>query len=303
MRIAAFLICLALLMTLRARNADAREYAPRVVSPRNADVYSMTTFADFPRWKDLSGDARAWEMYRYLADERTGLFHMNEVLEGEDVLSEYVTVRDPVKLLNVYGYGYCGILGPVMAGISEGADVGRARMLSLPLWNHVASEAYYEGAWHYLDIDVRAAFRRPDGSLASMDDARADDSLWVENNPLFFPNDRRHEAQRIYRETRVDHYYGFNQSGHTMDYLLRQGETFTRWWKPQGGRWHHAAVYHETDWLRDLIDADPRGPKPNHRHFTIHNHGNGRFIYQPNLTARSTDFHDGAYDALNVHPS
>jgi hypothetical protein len=87
-----------------------------------------------------------------------------------------------------------------------------------------------------------------------------------------------------------------------MDYVLRQGETFTRWWKPQQGRWHHAEVYHTTDWLRKLIEQEPRGPKPNHRHFTIHNHGNGKFLYRPNLTADSSDFADGAYDARNVRP-
>src|SRR6185295_13228318 len=52
----------------------ARLYSPRVVSPHVADSYSMRTFADFPRWKNLTGDARAWEVFQYLTDERTGLF-------------------------------------------------------------------------------------------------------------------------------------------------------------------------------------------------------------------------------------
>lgn len=283
--------------------AAGREYSPRVVSPHNADAYSMKTFRQFPRWRDLEGDSLAWEVYRYLADTRTGLFHMNEVLEGADTLSEHRTVRDPVKIINVYGYAYCGILGPVMAGVGEDMGVGPTRTLSLPAWNHVASEWFYDGRWHYLDIDVRAAFRRDDGTLASMDEARRDASLWKDRGPLFFPNDHLGRAQQIYRETPVHHYHGFNQSGHTMDFVLRQGETFTRWWKPQGGRWHHDEIYHTTDWLRKLIEEEPRGPKPNHRHFTIHNHGNGRFVYRPNLTAPSSDFIDGVYDARNVRPS
>ncbi len=56
----------------------------------------MKTFGDFHRWRDLTGDERAWEIYKYLVDTRTGVFHMNEVCEGSDTLSEYVTVRDPV---------------------------------------------------------------------------------------------------------------------------------------------------------------------------------------------------------------
>ncbi len=88
-----------------------------------------------------------------------------------------------------------------------------------------------------------------------------------------------------------------------MDYVLRQGETFTRWWTPQGGRWNHRLEWNREAWLRQLIEQPPRGPKPNHRDFTIHNHGNGRFVYRPDLSDRSSDFADGAYDARNVRPA
>ncbi len=280
----------------------AREYSPRVVSPHNADAYSMKTFAQFPRWRGLHGDQIAWEVYKYLVDTRTGVFHMNEVLEGKDDLSEYCTVRDPVKIINVYGYAYCAAFGPMMAGVWEDMGQGKARTVTLPGWSHVVSEVFYEGKWHYVDIDVRAVFRRPDGRLASLAEAREDASLWQGRGPLFFPNDPLESTRRVYRETPLHHYHGFNQSGHTMDFVLRQGETLTRWWKPQGGRWHHCASYNQQDWLRRLLEEEPRGPKPNHRHFTVHNYGNGRFVYRPNLTDGSSDFADGAYDAKNVRP-
>lgn len=283
-----------------ALRAEAREYSPRVVSPHNADAYSMKTFRQFPRWRDLEGDRLAWEVYKYLVDRRTGVFHMNQVLEGSDTLSEFRTIRDPVKIINVYGYGYCGIFGPVMAGVWEDMGMGPARTLNLPDWRHVTTEAFYNDRWHYIDVDVRAVFRCPDGTLASMEDARRDASLWSNRGPLFFPNDPLEKTREIYRRTPVWHFHRFNQSGHTMDFLLRQGETLTRWWHPQGGRWHHDEVYHQNDWLRKLIEKPPRGPKPNHRHFTVHNHANGRFLYRPDLTDRSTDFLDGVHDGANV---
>ena len=52
--------------------------------------------------------------------------------EGNETLSEYGTVRDPVKMLNVHTIGHCGTLGPVMAGIFEGMGLGPARTLILP---------------------------------------------------------------------------------------------------------------------------------------------------------------------------
>ena len=281
--------------------AAASVHAPRVISPHRADAYSMKTFRDFHRWRDLSGDALAYEVYKYLVDYESGVFHMNEVIEGDDVLSEFVTIRDPVKIINVYGYGYCGIFGPTMAGVMEGMGVGPTRTLVIPDWNHVASEAYYEDAWHYLDLDVRAVFRRPDGTLASMAEAKTDDALWQgERNELFFPNDPLGNVQETYRNTDVLHFNSHHQSGHTLDFVLRQGETFTRWWHPQDGRWNHTERWNESEWLTNLIASPPRGPKPNHRHFTVHNHANGQFIYAPDLTDQSTDFADGVYDSENV---
>jgi len=296
-------LIISVLVSLAGIRAHAREYSPRVVSPHRADAYSMKTFAQFPRWRELEGDDLAWETYKYLVDKQSGVFHMNPVYEGDDVLGEYTIVRDPVKTINVYGYAFCGAFGPIAAGVCQDMGLGKARSLSLPGWNHMAAEVFYGGKWHYLDLDVRAVFRRKDGTLASMADARRDASLWQGRGPLFFPNDSLESTRRIYEKTAVHNYHGFNQSGHTMDYVLRQGETFTRWWKPQGGRWHHAAAYNKQAWLRKLIEKEPRGPKPNHRHFTVHNYANGRFVYGPNLTEKSFDFADGAYEAKNVRPA
>ena len=178
-----------------------------------------------------------------------------------------------------------------------------ARTLIIPGWNHVAAEVFYDGRWHYFDLDVRAVFRREDGTLASMDEARADASLWRQpNSPLFFPLDNLGSVQRAYAKTPAEHRYGVASGGHTMDFVLRQGETFTRWWKPQGGRWNHHPSYATKPFPRTVIEREPRGPKSKHESFTIHTHGNGRFVYRPNLTARSSDFEDGVYEAQNVEP-
>src|SRR5262249_43383223 len=162
------------------------------LSPHVADSYSMKTFAAFSRWRALKGDALAWEVYRYLADPRTGLFSLGmPVLEGRDTFSEFQQVRDPVKMINVYGYGYCGILAPTMAGVCQDMGMGPARSLALPLWHHMVGEVFYDNQWHYLDLDCRAAFRRDNGSLASMAEAQRDAALWQgPNNPVFFPLDR-----------------------------------------------------------------------------------------------------------------
>ena len=75
---------------------------------------------------------------------------------------------------------------------------------------------------------------------------------------MFFPNDPLDSTRAIYEKTIVEPYYGFQQAGHTMDFVLRPGERLTRWWRPQGGRWHHLAEYNDQPWLRRLIEDPPR---------------------------------------------
>ncbi|MGD0088821.1 MAG: hypothetical protein ABSE73_02770 [Planctomycetota bacterium] len=284
---------------------QAREYAPRVLSPHNADAYSMKTFAEYARWKDLQGDAKVFEIFKYLTDKRTGIFPMGAgAWEGKDVLYDFGFIRDPVKMINVYTCGYCDMLGPTMAGIMQDMGIGQSRTVNIPGWGHVASEVFYGGKWHYLDLDVRAVFRREDGSLASLAEAQKDDSLWNRpNSAIFFPGDDLPNTRKVYAQSPVEYRYGVNMGGHTMDYALRSGETFTRWWKSQGGRWNHHASYNARPFPRNLVEKEPRGPKCKHPSFTVWpGYGNGRFVYKPNLTAESTDFEDGAYDSRNVTP-
>ncbi len=295
---------MAVLFLAAAPGIYAHEHAPRVVSPHNADAYSMKTFAEYPRWRDLKGDAKVWEIYSYLADRRTGIYPMGAgAWEGKDRNYDFGYIRDPVKMINVYSVGYCDMMGPTMAGIMKDMGIGPSRTLNLPGWGHVVAEVFYDGKWHYLDLDVRAAFRREDGSLASMEEAKKDDSLWKRpNDPLFFPLDNIQSTRKVYAETAVHVRHGVNMGGHTMDYVLRRGETFTRWWTPQGGRWNHNPDWNKKPHPRDILEREPRGPKCKHPVFTMHTHGNGRFVYKPDLTDKSADFADGAYEAKGVKP-
>jgi hypothetical protein len=282
--------------------APAHEHSPRVLSPHVADTYSMKTFADFPRWRDLEGDAKIFEVFRYLVDERTGVYPMGlGAWEGSDVLYEFGFIRDPVKMLNVYSLGYCDMLGPTAAGIFEDMGIGKGRTVDLRSFPHVVAEVQSGGKWRYVDLDLRAVFRREDGTLASLEEARADASLWERpNGPFFFPIDDLSSTRDGYAKTTLEKRYGVNMGGHTMDFVLRRGETFTRWWKPQGDRWNHHESYHTNPSLRAILERAPRGPKPKHAGWSVHTRGNGRFVYAPDLGEGSPDFEDGVLHSSNV---
>ena len=284
----------------------ARVTCIRVNSEHTADTTDLKRFRQFSAWKDKSGNDLACAIWKYLCGYETGLYHFNEILEGEDSFDEYATVRDPLKILNVYNMAYCGIFGPVLDGIFQGVGFEQGRSFGVELWNHCATEVWYGNGWHYFDLDVRGVLLDANGTVVSLDEARRNRELWV--NPWikaepFFPKDNdKNKVFKIYRDSKIHYYYRWFEGSHTMDFYLRQGETFTRWWTPQGGRWHHLPRYNKTNWIKDLIQTKPLGMKPNHRDFSCWNHGNGLFHYAPNLSEKSTDFEDGVYAVKNLTP-
>jgi len=296
----------ALLACVSPQVAEAVVVCPRVLSEHTADTTDLLRFRQFSRWRDKTGNDLAIAVWQYLCGYETGLYHFYEVLDGNDPFDEYATVRDPLKILNVYNMGYCGIFGPVLDGIFQGVGFEQGRSFGLQNWNHCATEVWYDDGWHYLDLDVRGALLDDTGIVASLEQAQDDRTLWVSPRRRvepFFPKDPdKGRVFDIYCGSPVHFQYRWFQGSHTMDFYLRQGESFTRWWAPQGGRWHHLSRYSETKWVRDLILEQPIGMKPNHREFTRWNHGNGLFHYAPNLSAGSTDFQDGVFAVRNLAP-
>jgi len=278
----------------------------RLTSEHAADMTDLKRFRQFHEWKDKTGNDLAIAVWQYLCGYETGLYHFNEILEGPDPFDEYATVRDPLKILNIYNMAYCGIFGPLLDGIFQGIGFEQGRSFGLELWNHCATELWYDRAWHYFDLDVRGILVDADGKVASLDEARRNRSLWT-NPPIkvepFFPNDEdKNKVFEIYRDSRINYYYRWFEGSHTMDFYLRQGESFTRFWRPQGGRWNHLPLYNQIKWIKELIQTQPVGMKPNHRDFTRWNHGNGLFHYAPDLSEASTDFADGIYAVNNLIP-
>ena len=89
-----------------------------------------------------------------------------------------------------------------------------------------------------------------------------------------------------------------------MDYVLRQGETFTRWWTPQGGRWNHRLEWNREDWLRQLDRADSRADRsPTTATSPSTITATAASSIGPTSPTASSDFADGVYDSRNVQPA
>ncbi len=291
----------------RMAAAPGEVYSPRITCERVADCSSLEAFSSFQAWKDLVGQERALAIWKYFVGNETGVFHYNPIQEGLDpVMWEFRLVRDPIKMMNVYGYGFCGLFGPTTAGLFEGVGFEKARAVGIPGASHSVTEVWYDDDWHYYDTDLRGVIFRRDGkTVASIQDLLDDPTLLT--NPSrkfdpFFPGDRNDPSPyaKSYKEKPVDYVYHWQMGGSTMDYVLRKGESLTRWWRPQGGRWAYNKGDAENKFWRDLIEKEPRGAKGNHPEFSIWTHGNGLFDYNPVLRKGCRDFEDGVFEHKNV---
>lgn len=287
-------------------SAKGLVYSPWVISEHVADTSSLEAFKNDRRWKDKSGQELALAIWKYFVGKETGVFHYQPIREGTDPVDwEFRIIRDPIKMINVYGYGFCGAFGPTTAGLFEAMGFEQARSVGIPGCNHNVTEVWYDDDWHYFDTDLRGVIFRRDGkTIANIQDVINDPTLWT--NPSFkiepfFPEDPDLSVYaKTYGAKPAEYCYRWFHYGSTMDYVLRKGESFTRWWRPYGGRWSHQKEDVYDDWWRSLIKSEPYGAKGNHPSFSIWTHGNGLFDYNPILKKGYKDFQDGIFYKRNV---
>ena len=84
-------------------------------------------------------------------------------------------VKEPLALLNFWGYALCG---DTTAGLTHLAAEYGVRARKIPLNGHIAAEYFYDDRWHILDADQNLCYLRLDNrTLASAADLRADPLL------------------------------------------------------------------------------------------------------------------------------
>jgi Putative Ig domain/Transglutaminase-like superfamily len=157
-------------------------------------------------------------------------------------------VRDPVKMLNVYGYALCGDNAAVLMELWR--TVGLPARRAYPI-AHCVSEAWYDGGWHMLDGDESVLFLDRDNHTILPENAVAQD----------------HDlSKRAYQSEYLPALYDYGgthqgafpeHSGHTMDFTLRPGESM-EWRWGQGTGFHYAP--NPVIYLLDSADLHRWGP-------------------------------------------
>ena len=128
----------------------------RLTRPGWPDLTSAETILASILREGMSDEAKALAIYSFFRDWRS---HWHPP-DAEDN-------HDPVKMVGVYGYGYCDDAARSLDQLARKAGL-KARVWELQ--GHVVSEVFYEGRWHMLDVDLGKTYQHPLGHLASVEE-------------------------------------------------------------------------------------------------------------------------------------
>ncbi|MCA9146600.1 MAG: transglutaminase domain-containing protein [Planctomycetales bacterium] len=138
------------------QNLDTRRaVVPRLVRRGEPDITSAAAIVESITNAEMTDEQRAVAIWKFLVDWRYHDYPAEE--RGE--------VHDPVKLINVYGYGFCDDSAAAFCALANQAGM---KSRSYGLSGHVVAEAYFDDAWHMFDPDHEVVYRTDDGTIASV---------------------------------------------------------------------------------------------------------------------------------------
>ena len=297
-----------------------RSYSPWVVSEHVADWSgNWKSFMQYHEFQGKRDRELAVALWKYLCLPETGLVHTGPWEEPTRLTNEkgepdgwgnpytYGSVFDPVKNLNSFAMGYCGMQSSVVAGIFRGLGY-ESRNVNLDHgYSHEICEVFYEGGWHFIDTDERGVVLTPEGELASWEQMSAHPGWWNKRpfpDAPHFPNHLEQFGGLVSRgKIEVQALkYRWAPAGHTMDFVLRMGESFTRFWRADSTRYYRGWWERNDNagkWFRENILKKPE-------HMFTHGQkgeygslydrpGSGVFLYRPQLGNLWQDYADGVY--------
>ncbi len=230
---------------------DAPVVNPRLVINDRGDWYTLDSLlAEFTRGAKTDQE----KVYFIWQSMRENLYHETPLFGDSEP-------HDPVKLFNIFGFNLCDDAGN--AGCSLFYHAGFTKSKNRALRGHVQCEAFVDGAYEFMDVDMDCFYldrenERPVGGDVL---ARDHDLVRRELNygpvvsrftssdapaALFGPDDRRFDARL---------------RGHEIAYTLRPGEKAVF-------RWDNIGKY--------CAENKPRAHRPKY-------YGNSKFVFRPRI--------------------
>jgi hypothetical protein len=172
-------VCLFIaLLASTARAQDAAQVGivsnVKVLSDKSEDVSSPEAWKKTYIKDGMSDEDKALAIWKTIVKYRHQDGPPNEGLGGGG------NVHDPLKTINVYGYGMCCCAASNIEALARYAGFpARGRIIN----QHSVPEVWYDGSWHLLDASLMCYFRNKDGKVASVDEIKQSIAEWKKDHP------------------------------------------------------------------------------------------------------------------------
>lgn len=220
---------------------------PRLIVNGKRDWFSTASILEETLAPGMSDRENAVAIWQFLKDNR---YH-------DSPAHNDVEVHDPVRFMNVYGYGFCDDSATNFMVLAEAAGL-KARVWGLS--GHVVPEAYFDGGWHMLDPDGEIYYLDDDGeSISSVKTLeQRPDIIRKYPSPYYTDAEKLIEIYSTTEDNRIaEGYRRSSEAVHTMGFVLRPGESLLRSWD---------------NWGLYFADRYLEAPRQ---------YGNGRFRFEP----------------------
>jgi hypothetical protein len=173
----------------------------RLVGEAEPDTTSVDTILAGIIKPGMNDEEKCMAVYRYVSEHR---FWYPAATPRER--GRYMC--DPVLMMNCYPAMICQADTGVTAGFWAGLGYD---VRYWQLGGHTTGEVFYDGKWHNFDATLGRYKRDKDGSIGGVE-----------------------VSQRQFKKESYVPPMDDYEIGHRMDFSLRRGETFTRYWHPLG---------------------------------------------------------------------
>jgi len=226
----------------------------------------------------------------------------------EMVGGRLASVRDPLKIVNVYGAAGCDMQADVFCTLADAAGLACRRLD--PGFAHGSNEIKWDGKWHWMDVWLPCYFLDNKGRIYSYDALMAERSLIdkavadgrVSENWMFNPKPDIKAIKNAGKHRAHAAGSGVKKCRYVEDLALRPGESCTWLWD-NVGKWYwpgekYAFPAFKFHTAANCKRAFPHwqpykrvlkgGPHPwNNSHYRYY--GNAVFVAAPALTRRGLE--------------
>ena len=175
--------CFGLLFaTLHAEEAPGIVSHIKVLSDKSEDVSSPEAWKKTYIKDGMSDQEKAIAIWQTVVKYRHQATPPNELLQSSG------NIHDPIKTINVYGYGQCCCASSNIEGLGRYIGlIARGRNIN----QHSVPELSFDSSWHLFDASLMNYFMKTDSKVASVDEIRHDVMGWLEKNPGYRANDNK----------------------------------------------------------------------------------------------------------------